>query len=161
MNAWWWPIYRSKRVAKIYAYINKYMFVFVWKTVSFIYCCVDNHIQSFYTQNRMQSIKFVFGSAYRFRLQRCVGRWLTSDIRDIPFASYFIPTSPGDTYLKTPKAPHFLLRATCIWSFQFLVLVDDMLFHNRCLTLIKILWHVDPLLRNDRETGNYITAIAK
>jgi hypothetical protein len=25
----------------------------------------------------------------------------------------------------------------------------------------KILWHVDPLLGNDRETSNYTTAIAK
>jgi hypothetical protein len=44
-------------------------------------------------------------------------------------------------------------------SFPYLILVDDLLFHNRCLMLIKLLWHINPLLRNDHETVNYTTAI--
>jgi hypothetical protein len=40
-------LYMSKYVTKIYAYINKYMFLFRLKTIPFIYRCVDGHIHKF------------------------------------------------------------------------------------------------------------------
>jgi hypothetical protein len=47
-------------------------------------------------------------------------------IHDIPFESYFMPASPAaESYMY-------------LNSFPFLILVDDLIFHNRCSMLLAL-----------------------